>query len=142
VTAILRQVENLVAHPTFGQLVRFGISGAISSLIYTAVYLPVADHVLPKGWAVLAVLPAFLVAVVFGFFLHSKWSFKDHGTRDSSGRQHAKFVLVQGVGLALNLLITGVMTGLLHTPNWAPLIPVVTVIPLITFWINRQWVFG
>lgn len=141
-TVILRQVETWVTHPTFGQLVRFGVSGAISSVIYTAVYLPIADYVLPQGWAVVAVLPAFLVAVVFGFFLHSKWSFKNHGTRENSGKQHAKFVLVQGVGLALNLLITGVLTGVLHTPNWVPLIPVVTVIPLVTFWINRQWVFG
>jgi len=141
-TAILRQVETLVTHPTFGQLVRFGISGAISSVIYAAVYLPIADHALPPGWAALAVLPAFAVAVVFGFFLHSKWSFRDHGTRENSGKQHAKFVLVQGVGLALNLAITFAMTGLLHLPNWAPLIPVITVIPLVTFWINRQWVFG
>jgi putative flippase GtrA len=139
---LLQRLETMRASGMLGQLIRFGISGAISSVIYTAVYLPLADHVLPKGLAVLAVPPAFAVAVVCGFFMHSKWSFKDHGTRDPSGKQHAKFVLVQGVGLGLNLLITWVLTGLLLTANWVPLIPVVTVIPLVTFWINRQWVFG
>lgn len=125
-----------------GQLIRFGISGGISTVVYSAVYLPLADHVLARGWAVLAVPPAFLVAVTVGFFLHSAWSFKGHGTRENSGKQHAKFVLVQLFGLLLNAAFTWTMTGLMHLPNWAPLIPVVTVIPLVTFTINRQWVFG
>jgi len=130
------------ASGVLGQLIRFGIAGAISSVIYTAVFLPLADHVFARGWAFLAVPPAFLVAVVFGFFLHSKWSFKDHGTRDSSGKQHLKFVLVQGFGLLLNLLCTWVITGLLLGPNWSALLPAVTLIPAATFWLNRQWVFG
>jgi putative flippase GtrA len=125
-----------------GQLIRFGISGGISTVVYAAVYLPLADHVLAPGWAVLAVPPAFLAAVTIGFFLHSAWSFKGHGTRENSGKQHAKFVLVQLFGMVLNAAFTGAMTGLMHLPNWAPLIPAVTVIPLATFTINRQWVFG
>jgi len=30
----------------------------------------------------------------------------------------------------------------LHQPVWVPLIPVVFVIPLATFALNRWWVFG
>ena len=124
-----------------GQLVRFGIVGLISTAIYSAVYLPLA-YALPKGWAVAAVPPAFLVAVICGFFMHSGWSFRGHGTRDNSGRQHAKFLVVQGFGLVLNSLFTWVITGPLHGANWVPLIPVITVTPLATFALNRQWVFG
>jgi putative flippase GtrA len=130
------------ASGVLGQLIRFGISGGISTVVYSAVYLPLADHVLPRGMAVLAVPPAFLVAVTAGFFLHSAWSFKGHGTRDNSGRQHAKFFLVQLFGLLLNAAFTWIMTSPLHLPNWAPLIPIVTITPLATFTINRQWVFG
>jgi putative flippase GtrA len=125
-----------------GQLIRFGIAGGISTVIYSAVYLPLTAWVFPGRQAVFAVPFAFAVAVTAGFFLHSEWSFKGHGTRDSSGRQHAKFVAVQGFGLVLNAFLTWVITGLLHQPAWVPLIPVVFVIPLATFALNRLWVFG
>jgi putative flippase GtrA len=143
VTAIIRQVEQWRSSGMLGQLIRFGIAGAISSAIYSAVYLPLANHVFARGQAVFAVPFAFAVAVTVGFFLHSAWSFKGHGTRDQSGRQHMKFVAVQGFGLLLNLAFTWIITGpLLHGPNWLPLIPAFTVIPVATFALNRQWVFG
>ena len=131
-----------MASGVLGQLIRFGIAGGISTVIYSAVYLPLAYFVLPKSWAVLAVPPAFLVAVVCGFFLHSYWSFKGHGTRDSSGRQHFKFFVVQGFGLLLNAVFTWGITGPLHGPQWLPLVPIVLITPLATFALNRQWVFG
>lgn len=124
------------------QLIRFGVAGGISTLIYAAVYLPLSAWVFRGAQAVFAVPFAFAVAVTAGFFLHSGWSFKGHGTRDSSGRQHAKFLIVQGIGLALNALFTWVLTGPLHQPAWVPLIPVVLVTPVVTFALNRQWVFG
>ncbi|WP_277316631.1 GtrA family protein [Sphingomonas sp. AOB5] len=125
-----------------GQLIRFGIAGVISTVIYSAVYLPLAYYVLPGKWAVAAVPPAFLVAATAGFFMHSFWSFKGHGTRDSSGRQHAKFFLVQGSGLILNAFFTWIITGPFHGPQWLPLIPIVLITPLATFALNRKWVFG
>ena len=125
-----------------GQLIRFGIAGGISTIIYSAVYLPLAWWVFRGNMAVLAVPPAFLVAVICGFFLHSAWSFKGHGTRDTSGRQHAKFFVVQTFGMLLNSAITWIITGpLLHGPAWLPLLPIVVLTPLATFALNRQWVF-
>lgn len=126
-----------------GQLIRFGIVGVISTAIYSAVYLPLATHVFGPRLATLAVPPAFLVAVIAGFFMHSAWSFKGHGSRDASGRQHIKFVTVQGFGLVLNSLFTWIITGpLFHGPVWAPLIPIVLITPIATFALNRQWVFA
>lgn len=91
--------------------------------------------------AVLAVPIAFGIAVVCGFFLHSLWTFRGHGHRDNSGRQQMKFLLVQSFGMAINAAFTWVLTGPLHQPAWVPLIPVVTVTPIATFVLNRQWVF-
>lgn len=125
-----------------GQLVRFAIAGGISTLVYAAVYLPLTKTVFPGAKAVYAVPFAFAVAVTCGFFLHSYWSFRGHGTRDHSGRQHVKFVVVQGVGLAFNALFTWVITGPLNGAEWLPLIPIVTITPIATFALNRQWVFG
>ncbi|MDQ1228832.1 hypothetical protein [Sphingomonas sp. SORGH_AS_0879] len=50
--------------------------------------------------------------------------------------------MVQGFGLALNALFTWIATGLLHQQPWVALIPVVTITPIATFALNRQWVFG
>jgi putative flippase GtrA len=139
--AITHKVAELRQSGVLGQLVRFAIAGGISTVIYAAVYMPLVTWVFPH-MAVAAVPFAFAVAVTCGFFLHSAWSFKGHGTRDSSGRQHVKFVTVQGAGLVLNALFTWVLADLMKLPDWVPLIPVVLVTPLVTFSLNRQWVFG
>lgn len=141
-TALHSQIERWRASGVLGQLVRFGISGAISSVIYAIVYLPLATHVFGVRLAVLAVPPAFVVAAAIGFVLHSQWSFKGYGTRESSGRQHAKFFAVQSFGMALNLLFTWIITGpLLHGPAWLPLVPAICLTPIATFALNRQLVF-
>ena len=137
-----RRLDDWRASGVLGQLIRFGIAGGISSLIYSVVYLPLAWYVFGERLSVLAVAPAFLVAAAVGFVLHSNWSFKGYDTRDSSGRQHAKFVAVQLSGMVLNLAFTWIITGpLLHGPAWAALIPCFLVTPFATFSLNRQLVF-
>ncbi|GGO96264.1 putative flippase GtrA [Stakelama pacifica] len=125
-----------------GQLIRFGIVGGISTLVYALVYLPLVTWVMPEGWAVGAVPFAFAVAVAVGFPLHSMWSFKGHGTRKRDGSQQMKFIVVQGSGLVMNMGFTWLLVDLGGLADWAPLVPAVTVIPLVTFLINRHWVFG
>lgn len=125
-----------------GQLVRFGIAGGVSTLIYAAVYWPLTHFVFQGARAVLAVPIAFAVAVVCGFPLHSLWSFRGHGVRAKGAGQPLKFMGVQGFGLVLNALFTWVITGPLHGHTLLPLIPVVTITPIATFALNRHWVFG
>lgn len=137
-----RQVERWRKSELLGQLVRFGIVGVLSSVIYSAVYLPLTSFVLPRHEAWVAVFPAFAVAVAFGFFAHSRWSFKDHGERTGGAGRHVKFVAVQGAGMVLNVLYAWVLSGLFHQPPWVALIPAVTVTPIATFFLNRQLVFA
>lgn len=125
-----------------GQLVRFGIAGGISTILYSAVYLPLTTFVFDRAHAVYAVPFAFAVAVTAGFFLHSRWSFKGHGTREPGGVQQAKFVAVQGTGMALNAIITWIGTALLGYPAWVPLLPAIALATIITFLLNRYLVFS
>ena len=141
-TALLRRFDEMRANGVLGQLVRFGIAGGLSSVVYSLVYLPLTHFVFPGTRAVLAVPFAFAVAVTVGFFLHSKWSFKDHGTRDAGFGQHAKFVCVQASGLLLNAAVTWVGTAMLHLSPWVPLIPAIFLAAIVTFVLNRFWVFG
>lgn len=125
-----------------GQLIRFGIAGGLSTIIYSLVYLPLTAFVFRGAQAVYAVPFAFAVAVTAGFFLHSRWSFKGHGTREPGGTQQVKFVAVQASGMALNALITWVGTAWLHLPPWAPLLPAVALATIFTFILNRWLVFA
>lgn len=141
-TAIHKQIGAWRDSGLLGQLIRFGISGGISTVIYTAVYAPLTLFVFRKEHAVYAVPFAFAVAVTAGYFLHSRWSFKDHGERIPGARQKAQFVGVQASGMALNALITWVGTALLHLHPLVPLLPAVAVATIFTFILNRWLVFS
>jgi putative flippase GtrA len=137
VTAFLQRVELMISGGLIGQLVRFAIVGGLSTVVYAIVYWPLATYVIPP---VLASVAGFLVAVVFGYVFHSRWSFKGHEAEGGVGTQ-AKFIAVQSVGMAMNAGFTWVFTGPLQQPTWVPLIPVVLVTPFVTFAMNRYLVF-
>lgn len=127
--------------PVLVQMVRFGLVGALSTVIYAAVYWPLATFVLP--YPVMAVPIAFGVAVVIGYGLHSRWSFEGHGQAERSRATQVRFVLAQTMGLLLNAIFTWVLTGpLFHGPTWWPLVPAVLITPFVTFLVNRYWVFA
>lgn len=123
-----------------GQLVRFGLVGLFSTALYAVIYWPLATYVVHP---VVAVVLAFAVAVGVGYVLHSRWSFKGHGKDEGSAATQSRFILVQSVGMVLNMAFTWVLTGpFFHGPTWWPLVPAVLVTPFATFALNRWWVFG
>jgi putative flippase GtrA len=140
-TTMLRRAEQWWSNPMCGQLIRFGIAGVLSTLVYSAVYLPLALCVFERRHAVFAVPFAFAVAVIAGFFLHSRWSFKGHGTRTKGPAQQVKFVGVQASGVALNALVTWIGTTKLGYPGWVPLLPAIACATIFTFVLNRYVVF-
>lgn len=138
----LARLDAIRSSGMLGQMIRFGIAGGISTLIYSAVYLPLTFWVFPREHAVYAVPFAFAVAVTAGYFLHSRWSFRDHGSRDPGRWQQAQFVGVQASGMALNALITWIGTAWFGLPAWAPLLPAVALATIFTFILNRWLVFA
>ena len=136
-------IETMRSNALLGQLVRFAIAGAISSLVYTIVFLPLAWYVVGERRSVIAVVPAFFAAAAVGYVLHSKWSFKGHGARDNPRSRQLKFLIVQAFGMVLNLAFTWIITGpILREPAWVSLIPCFLVTPFATFALNRQMVFN
>jgi putative flippase GtrA len=142
VATIGGRIEEMRDSGMLGQMIRFGVAGGISTLIYSAVYLPLTIWVFPREHAVYAVPFAFAVAVTAGFFLHSRWSFKGHGSHEPGGHQQLKFVGVQASGMALNAAITWIGTAQLGLPAWAPLLPAVALATIFTFILNRWLVFA
>ena len=123
-----------------GQLIRFGlVGGFVTALGVSAYWVPATFLGVPP---LLANLLGYAIAVVFGYVLHSRVSFKGHGSRDNVAVRTGRFFIVSLVSLALYSLFVGLLTGPLHGPTWWPVIPMVFVTPLVTFYLNRQWVFS
>ena len=123
-----------------GQLVRFGLVGGFVTILGVVVYWVPATFF---GVAPLvANLLAYAVAMALGYVLHSRVSFKDHGSRDNVAKRTGRFFIVSLVSLGLNSLFVGILTGPLDGPTWWPVIPMVFVTPMVTFYLNRQWVFA
>ena len=123
-----------------GQLWRYGVSGGLATALNVGVYWLAA---VPLGvWPVLANLLGYLAAVASGYVLHSRWSFRGHGTRDNPAKTTSRFVLVSLVSLGLNSFWVWLLTDHfgLH-PNW-PILPMLFATPLIVFALYRRWVFA
>jgi putative flippase GtrA len=124
-----------------GQLIRFGLVGGFVTGLYAVVYSPLAKfHVVSPQ---IANFCGYIAAMVTGYVLHSKWSFRGHGSRDNPAGTTFRFFLVSLVSYAMNAGFVFVLTDskALGGPWWWPLIPIVFVTPAITFLLNRYWVF-
>ena len=121
-----------------GQLARFAMSGAAATALGVGVYAIVA--LLLRWHPQLGNFLAYAIAVATGYFLHSSWSFKDHG----SERTHAtkvRFVVVSIISYVLNSFWVWLLYSHLKLGREAPIAPMLFVTPLVTFALNRQWVF-
>jgi putative flippase GtrA len=120
------------------QLLRFLVSGAVVTVLGVGTYALVA---LVLRWhPQIGNLLGYLVAMATGYWMHSRWSFRDHGQRSQA--TVVKFVIVSLVSLGLNSLWVFLITGPLGLgPAW-PIVPMLLITPMVTFVLNRQWVFG
>lgn len=120
------------------QLVRFIISGATVTALGVGVYAIVA---LVLRWdPQLGNFLAYAVAMVTGYVMHSRWSFKDHGGQRDH-RTKVRFVIVSLISYALNSFWVWLLYSRLELGRAAPILPMLFVTPAVTFLLNRQWVF-
>ena len=119
-----------------GQLARFAVTGAFVTALGVGVYALVA---LVLRWhPQLGNFLAYVVAVASGYFMHSQWSFRGHG----SERTHAtrvRFAIVSIISYVLNSF--WLLYNYLDLGRAAPIAPMLFVTPAVTFTLNRQWVF-
>ena len=122
------------------QLIRFGLVGGFVTAVGAAAYWVPATFLGVHPLA--ANLLGYLVAAGLGYVLHSRVSFRGHGSRDNPVQRTGRFLIVSLISLALNSLFVGVLTGPLDGPTWWPVVPMIFVTPIVTFTLNRYWVFG
>ena len=123
-----------------GQLIRFGLTGGLLTVLVAGGYW--------VGAALLGIEPMlsltlnFLAFTGLGYVLHSRWSFKGHGTRDRAGVRTVRFLIVNSIGFGTNQFFVWLLVKQLGGPTWWPVIPIIFVTPFLTFALNRKWVFG
>jgi len=122
------------------QIVRFGVSGLFLTLLVYAAYL--------AGVYLFSIDPnsaftfAFIIVMMLGYVLHSRWSFKNHGARDRTHIRLFRFATTSFLGFLSNQFFVWLIVKQLHLPAWLPGLPIIFVTPLLTFTLNRKWVFA
>ncbi|HEX8214823.1 MAG TPA: GtrA family protein [Allosphingosinicella sp.] len=123
-----------------GQLVRFGLTGVLLTLLVAGGYWIAAD--LFGVEPMLSMTLNYLVFTGLGYLLHSRWSFKGHGARDRPAVRTARFFTVNTLGFLLNQFFIWLLVKHMGGPVWWSVVPIVLVTPLVTFSLNRRWVFS
>jgi putative flippase GtrA len=121
------------------QVVRYGLTGGVASLVNIGVYWVLARGGMDPN---LAWTIGFLAAVLTGYVIHSRWSFRGHGRRDNLARTGGRFFTVALASLALNELWVWLLVTHFGLPLWSPYPLALFVTPLIIFPLNRRWVFA
>ena len=123
-----------------GQIVRFGISGVALTLLVAGGYWLLAT---PIGMEpMLSLTINYVVFTLVGYVAHSRFSFRGHGARDRAGTRTARFFMVNGLGFVANQFFVWLLVKQLGGPTWWPVLPILFVTPLLTFSLNRRWVFA
>jgi len=121
----------------FWQIVRYGVNGSIVTGLYSLVLL-VLD-----SWTHLPLqicnLAGYVAALNLGYFLHSRVTFRNHGTRDNASK--IRFVLASLPSFALNAFWAWLLTDAMKLPHWTLYLPIWFVTPAMIFVLNRWWVF-
>lgn len=123
-----------------GQIIRFGLVGLGLTFCVAGAYWAVADllHVDPM----VSMTLVYLVFTGVGYLMHSQISFRGHGQRDRAHVRTIRFFVTNSVGFASNQFFVWLLVKYLGGPTWWPVIPIIFVTPVLTFTLNRRWVFG
>jgi putative flippase GtrA len=124
------------------QILRYAVVGFGITLVQSAVYLLLASRAhLHEQFANFM---GYLVAVLLGFFLHNKVTFRDAARdegRKAQATRGARFVFVSLISLALNALWVWLCVTWQHWPEWTPVPGFLFITPAVIFLLNRKWVF-
>jgi putative flippase GtrA len=123
----------------FGQLVRFAIAGFGVTVFSVLVYAGFASglHVHP----LIANVFSYASGFVASYAAHSRWSFRTERRGEEEGATMLRFLIASGFAFALNSFWVWLMTIALHLPPLAPVPAMMFVTPLMSFILNRWWVF-
>ncbi len=117
---------------------RYLLAGAGLAALYGGAYWLLVSGI---GSAPLtANLLAWLLALVAGYAVHSRWSFRGHEGEGGVGAR-LRYLAVNMLGFLINSLWVWMLVDLLGAPRLWPLVPILVVTPFLCFMANRRFVF-
>lgn len=131
------QAEPGARREALAQLARYAVNGAIVTALYTIVF--VALDTFTQAPLQLCNFVGYLAALLSGYVLHSRVTFRNHGERGRGSQ--VRFVVASLPSYALNAFWTWLLGSLLQLPHWTVQLPIWCVTPFVIFWLNRRWVF-
>ena len=122
--------------PLARQFVKFGLVG-VSNTLLTLVTYTVLVKVFGV-WYLLASAIGFAVGATNGYLLNRAWTFRGHeGGRGTA----ARWVVVQGVGLLLNLGLVYLFVSRAGLDKLLGQVCATAIVTVVTFFVNRRWTF-
>lgn len=119
------------------RFVRFVIAGGVATLVHVVLFVVLLEGAHLDATA--ASIPAFAVALLASYLLNWAWTFE---ASSSLLARLPQFIVVAAVGLVVNVALTLFVVDALRLHYAVALALVVTITPIVTFWLNRQWTFG
>jgi putative flippase GtrA len=122
--------------PALGRLVRYGLSGAASTLTHFGLGLAGVHllHLRP----VIASTTGFVASIAVSYLLQRLWVFRYTAGHALAG---SKFLIVTAVAFTINTTVLWLGTEVLSVPY--PIVQPIalTLIPLINYFLNSRWTF-
>lgn len=135
-----RIVSRLLGAVSSFQILRFAMVGGALTILAAGIYWMLAA--LAGYHPMIALLIAYVIATGAGYVLHSRFSFRGHGSRDRQWARTANYFVTAFAGLCLNQLFVWVLVQQLQTAEWVAIIPMIFVTPMVIFLVTKYWVFA
>lgn len=117
------------------ELIRFGMVGAFSTLVYLGLYAAIIGV---GGGFVLAALTAFVLSATIGFVGHHRFTFRAD-VPAASGM--ARWLALQSMVVGVNIALLAVLVHGADLNRIVAQVILLPVIPLLTFVASKQLVF-
>jgi putative flippase GtrA len=124
-----------ISRDRLAELVRFGLVGGLSTVLYLGVYALLIGVGVSLA---LAALAAFAVSTTSGYLLHHRFTFR---TDDPSAGGWLRWLALQGTVIGIDIVLLTVLVhgaGLNRILAQVVLLPI---IPVLTFLASRRLVF-
>src|SRR5687768_4990516 len=106
-----------------GQLIRFGMTGMLLTVLVAAGYWLVATFLGVEP--MLSLTLNFLLFTGIGYWLHSRFSFRGYGSRDNEAARTARFFTVNIIGFVANQFFVWLLVKQWDGPTWWPVVPII-----------------
>ena len=118
-------------------LLRFGVSGVVATATHVILFASLVE--LLSVAPVVATSFAFCVSLLVSYGLNYHWTFAASG---SHRVMLPRYAAVATLGLALNIAITYVIVDIFGYWYGYALMAVISVVPLMSFFLSKFWAFG